>query len=130
MSNLSAAGVFVQAARVIKELESTMKRNHTGRSFLFAIAVVLAAACNSDPVSAPFSLEDEINANGPYASIVVTIGLVNTYYTAGVSGGDFDSAVAVDGLLVLTMANGDTEVFNLTTISSIDIEDDTLRLRY
>ena len=107
-----------------------MKLHHIGRIILFAATLVLVAGCDSDPVSPPFSLEDEINANRPYENIVVTIDLAQFYYTNGEDGGDFESAVAEDGLLVLTMANGDTEVFNLTTISTIDIGDTTLRLRY
>jgi len=69
-------------------------------------------------------------ANRPFENIVVTIDLHQFYYHRDEDPGDFESAVAEDGLLVLTMVDGDTEVFNLTTISTIDIRDSMLSLRY
>jgi hypothetical protein len=109
-----------------------MKLRFWGCLGVFAVSFLMLSGCGGDPVSPPFSVEEEINANIPYTRITVWIDSQARVFTAGV-GGDgiqFESAIAERGLLILTMPYGDKTVYNLSTTNSIDIQDETLILRY
>lgn len=87
-------------------------------------------ACNDDPTSPPFSIEEEINLNGPYDRITIYVNGTVRAYTSDGDGRHFWALRADDGLLVLEMSDGDTLVFNLTTADAVEISDATLVLRY
>lgn len=98
-------------------------------AFTFLVAV---SACGDDPLNPLFSVQDEINANAPYTRVEVRIGDLRRTFTLGAGGGatEFENAYAENGLLILTMHDGEKIVFNLSTLSSIDIQNTSLYLHY
>ena len=99
---------------------------------VLVVSLTTLSGCGDDPVSPPFSVEVEINANLPYTGITVSIdGSDHVFTTSGGAGSSpFESAIAERGLLILTMPDGNKTVFNLSTACSIDILEETLVLRY
>jgi hypothetical protein len=117
--------------RLQEGVTSKMKLRSWGFLGAFTVMLMVLAACGDDPLHPPFSIEDEINSNVPYDYIIVETGGVTRQFT-GIVGASyrFIDVRAEQGFLILHMSNGDTNVFNLSTVSGIEIEDSVLRLRY